>query len=173
MVDYCFKWNYADGIPGVPLTEDQARAKDGAGEEYTAVMPPRAGMESPVLVTPAWKSGVVVVTFLDDGGHRVASAYTFKRKRDDRLFLARVTTWTYPNNVPGLRRSDSTSHETVYFREDGYVKRIVTNKAEQYKETIEYTDVPVDANWERIPTFGDYRSIARYERDGQAGDNNS
>jgi hypothetical protein len=31
---------------------------------------------------------------------------------------------------------------------------------------IEYTDVPVEANWEPIPRFGDYRSIARYERDG-------
>ena len=28
--------------------------------------------------------------------------------------------------------------------------------------------MPVASNWEPIPSFGDYRSIARYERDGQA-----
>jgi len=164
MVDYCFKWNYADGGPGVSLTEDEARVKDGAGEEYSAILPPREGMKFPVLVTLVWKTGVVVVTFLDDAG-RKATEYTFMRTNDS-LFLARVHMWTYPNNEPGLRLSDSSSHETVYYRDDGVVKRVVKNKAEHFEETSEYTDVPVDTNWEPIPSFGEYRSIARYERDG-------
>jgi hypothetical protein len=75
--------------------------------------------------------------------------------------------WTYPNDEPGLRLSDSSSHETAYYREDGYVKRVIKNKVEHFQETVEYTDVPVDTNWEPIPTFGDYRSIARFERDRQ------
>jgi hypothetical protein len=163
MVDYCFKWNYTEGAPGLSLTEDEARVKDGAGEEYTAIMPSRAGMESPVLVTLVWKTGVVVVTFLDDFG-RKATDYTFM-KTDEILFLTRAHMWTYPNDEPGLRLSDSSSHETVYYRDDGYVKRVVKNKMEHFHETVEYTDVPVDTNWEPIPSFGDYRSIARYERD--------
>jgi hypothetical protein len=166
MVDYCFKWNYADGAPGVPLTEEEARVKDSSGEEYTAIMPPRTGMTSPVLVTPVWKTGVVVVTFLDDFG-RKATEYTFMKKTDESLFLTRVNMWTYPNNEPGLRLSDSSSTEVVNYREDGYVKRVIKNKVERVQETVEYTDVPIDTNWEPIPTFGDYRSIARYERDGQ------
>jgi hypothetical protein len=163
MVDYCFKWNYTEGAPGLSLTEDEARVKDGAGEEYTAIMPSRAGMESPVLVTLVWKTGVVVVTFLDDFG-RKATDYTFM-KTDEILFLTRAHMWTYPNDEPGLRLSDSSSHETVYYRDDGYVKRVVKKKMEHFHETVEYTDVPVDTNWEPIPSFGDYRSIARYERD--------
>ncbi|MCP2163568.1 hypothetical protein [Goodfellowiella coeruleoviolacea] len=166
MVDYCFKWNYADGAPGEPLTEDEARVRDSAGEEYTAVMPPRPGTKSPVLVTPVWKTGVVVVTFLDDPG-RKATEYTFMKKTDESLFLTRVHMWTYPSEQPGLRLSDSSSHETVHYREDGYVKRVVKNKVERFQETVEYTDVPVGTNWEPIPVFGDYRSIARYERDEQ------
>lgn len=166
MVEYCFKWNYADGGPGVPLTEDEARAKDAAGAEYTAVMPPRAGSRSPVLVTPVWSSGVVAVTFLDDPG-RKATEYTFMKKTDESLFLTRAHIWTYPNDEPGLRLSDSSSSETVQYREDGYVKRVVKNKAERSQETVEYTDVPVVHNWEPIPAFGDYRSIARFERDEQ------
>lgn len=166
MVNYCFKWNYADNAPGEPLTEAEARAKDGAGEEYTAITPPRPGAQSPTLVTLVWKTGVVVVTFLDDPG-RKATEYTFMRKTEESLFLARAHIWTYPNNQPGLRLSDSSSHETLHYREDGYVKRIVKNKVEQFQETVEYTDVPVTSNWEPIPTFGDYRSIARFERDEQ------
>lgn len=166
MVNYCFKWNYADGTPGEPLTEAEARVKDGAGEEYTAIMPPRAGTKSPTLVTPVWKTGVVVVTFLDDPG-RKATEYTFMKKTDESLFLARANMWTYPNGEPGLRLSDSSSHETLNYREDGYVKRVVKNKVEHFQETVEYTDVPVDTNWEPVPRFGDYRSIARFERDEQ------
>ena len=73
--------------------------------------------------------------------------------------------WTYPNDDPGLRLSDSSSHETVYYRDDGNVKRVVKKKTEQFQETVEYSDVPVDANWEPIPSCGDYTSVARYERE--------
>jgi hypothetical protein len=163
MVAFCFKWNYVDGTPGIALTEDEARSKDSAGEEYTALLPPRDGMRFPVLVTPVWKTGVVVVTFLDDPGRKAAD-YTFMKKTDQSLFLTRVVLWTYPSEQPGLRLSDSSLHETVYYREDGTVKRVVKDKIERSQETVEYTDVPVDTNWEPIPEFGDYRSIARYER---------
>lgn len=164
MVNYCFKWNYADGTPGEPLTEAEARVKDGAGEEYTAIMPSRPGAKSPTLVTPVWKTGVVVVTFQDDAG-RKSTEYTFMKKTDESLFMVRANMWNYPSDEPGLRLSDSSSSETVDYREDGYVKRVVKNKAENFRETVEYNDVPVHANWEPIPSFGDYRSIARFERD--------
>ena len=72
----------------MPLTEDQARVKHSAGEEYTAIMPPRPGTRFPVQVTPAWKTGVVVVTFLDDFGRR-ATDYTFVKQTGERLFLTR------------------------------------------------------------------------------------
>ncbi|GAA4411123.1 hypothetical protein ACFQV2_11860 [Actinokineospora soli] len=166
MVNYCFKWNYADGAPGEPLTEAEARVKDGAGEEYTAIMEPRPGAQSPTLVTVVWKTGVVVVTFLDDPG-RKATEYTFMKKTGESLFLTRISIWTYPSAEPGLRLSDSSTHETITYREDGYVKRVIKNKAERTQETVEYTDVPVSTNWEPVPAFGDYRSIARFERDQQ------
>ncbi|SDE00490.1 hypothetical protein [Actinokineospora iranica] len=164
MVDYCFKWNFADGAVGIPLTEAEARARDVAGEEYTAIMSPRAGAKSPTLVTVVWKTGVVVVSFLDDPG-RKAVEYTFMKKTDESLFLTQVHTWNYPNDRRGLRLSDCTSHETVHYREDGYAKRVVKNKVERFQETVEYNDVRVDANWEPIPAFGGYRSLARFERD--------
>ncbi|TWD83151.1 hypothetical protein FB561_4309 [Kribbella amoyensis] len=163
MVRYCFKWNYADSCPGDLLTEEEARSRDSAGEEYTAVLPPRDGTTAPVLVTVVRKTGVVVVTFLDEPG-RKAAEYTFLKKTDPRLFLSRVSLWGYPTDEPGLRLSSSSWHETVNYREDGTVKRVVKNKVERSQEVFEYTDVPMDSQWEDLPVFGNYRSIARYER---------
>lgn len=162
-VGYTYRWNHRRNKPGTPLSEEEARAKDAAGEEYSAILPARPGTESPVLVTPVWKTGVVITTFIDDFG-RKSVEYVFTKKEDGRLFLSTVHMWTYPNDDPRLRLSDAVVHEEIRYREDGYVERVITNKAEHYRETVEYTDVPVDKNWEPLAPFGDYTSIARFER---------
>jgi hypothetical protein len=163
VISYTFRWNSRRNKPGNPLTTEEARARDAAGEEYTAILPPRPNTNYPVLVTPVWKTGVVVVTFIDDFG-RQSVEYAFRKKDDNRLFLTRVHLWTYPNDEPRLRLSDTSMHETVVYREDGYAQRVITNKADGYRETVEYTDVPIDSNWEPVPTFGDYNSVGRFER---------
>jgi hypothetical protein len=160
---YTFRWNYRRSRPGNPLSEDEARTKDAAGEEYTAVLPPRPTTISPVLVTPVRKAGVVVVTFIDDFGRRSVE-YVFSHKDEARLFLSSVHLWTYPSDEPGLRLSDAVVHEDIRYREDGYVQHTITDKAAGHRETREYSDVPVHTNWEPVPTFGHYRSIARFER---------
>ena len=162
-VQYTYRWNQRRNKPGNPLSEEEARARDAAGEEYTAVTPPRPGTSSPVLVTPVWKSGVVVVTFMDDPGRKTVE-YTFAKKDESRLFLESVHLWSYPSDDPKLRLSDASVREEFHYREDGYVERIVTNKAEQYRETVEYSDVPVESNWEAVPEFGQWGSVARFER---------
>jgi hypothetical protein len=50
-ITYCFKWNTRRKRPGVPLSEAEARARDAAGDEFTAVLPTPAGSSYPVLVT--------------------------------------------------------------------------------------------------------------------------
>lgn len=158
VIEYRIRWNQ----PGTPLSEAQARARDAAGEEYTAVLPARPGTHGPVLVTPAWRTGVVVVTFLDGAGRRSVE-YVFAR-HGDRLFLGGVHLWTYPNDDPLLRLSDAIVHEDVRFRDDGRVQRVITDKDKGFRDTVDYTDVPLDTNWEPVPAFGDYDSIARFER---------
>lgn len=165
MVDYCFKWNYADNCPGEPLTADAALARHRVGEEYTAVLPPGSENAAPVLVTVVRRTGVVVVTFLDGPG-RKATEYTFMQRSGECLFLTRVHIWDYPDEQPGRRLSEACRHETLLYREAGAVKRTLKDKTSGHQETTKYVDVPVAANWEPMPEFGDYRSIARYERDG-------
>jgi hypothetical protein len=104
-----------------------------------------------------------VVTFLDDVG-REYMEYSFSRRGETRLFLVKVFIWTYPNDDPGLGLGDSMKHEDIRYREDGYVKRIIIDKVEGFKDTAEYSDVPVEDNWEPVPAFGDYWSVGRKER---------
>jgi hypothetical protein len=172
VISYTFRWNSRRNRPGNPLSEEEARARDAAGEEYTAVLPPRPGTNFPVLVTPVWKTGVVVVTFIDDFGRQYME-YTFQKRDGDRLFLTRVHLWTYPSDEPRLRLSDASAHEDIVYREDGYSQRVITNKVEGYKETVEYTDVPVDDNWEPMPVFGEYSAIGRFERGARPLDGNT
>lgn len=160
---YTFRWDHRRNEPGTPLSEEEARAKDAAGEEYSAILPPRPGTRSAVLVTPVWRTGVVVVTFIDDFGRRVVE-YVFTGKDDHRLFLSGVRVWTYPNDQPGLLLSDAVVRENIRYREDGHVRRVITDKAERHRETVEYTGVPVDTHWESVPAFGAYGSIGRFER---------
>lgn len=161
-ITYCLKWNIRRKRPGITLSEAEALARDAAGDEYTAVIPQPAGKGYPVLVTPVWKNDFLAVTFLDEAG-RQHLQYSFTRK-DERLFLGRAFIWTYPSDDPKLDIGDSVKREDIRYREDGYVKRIVIDETEAVKDTTEYSDVPVDENWEPVPEFGSYRSIARKER---------
>ena len=161
-VTYCFKWNARRNRPGVPLSEAEAQARDAAGDEYTAVLP-QPGSSHPVLVSVVWKNDYVGVAFIDEYGRKYMQ-YSFYKKNETSLFLTNVFIWTYPNNDPKLLFGDAVKQEEIQYREDGYVRRIVIDKAQAVKDIREYSDVPVDDNWEPIPTFGDYRSIGRKER---------
>ncbi|ONI88844.1 hypothetical protein ALI22I_17925 [Saccharothrix sp. ALI-22-I] len=163
MRGYSFRWNHRRNRPGTELSEEEARARDAAGEEYTAVLPPRPGTRSPVLVTPVWQTGVVLVSFLDDPGRKIVE-YVFTKKDDSRMFLSGVHLWEYPDDQPGRRLSEASRREDIRYHEDGYVHRTIIDKNEGYRETVEYTDVPVATNWEPVPAFGDYASIGRFER---------
>jgi hypothetical protein len=165
-VTYCFKWNSRRNRAGVPLSEAEAREQDAGGDEYTAVVP-QAGSAHPVLVTVVWKNNFVGVSFIDEVGRKYMQ-YSFYKKNEASLFLTNVVIWTYPNDDPKLLFADAVQQEEIQYREDGYVRRILIDKTEAVKDTTEYSDVPVDDNWEPVPTFGDYRSIARKERSSAA-----
>src|SRR5690625_1394119 len=68
-----------------------------------------------------------------------------------------------PDDNPKLSLKDSNIWEEFRCREDGYARHVVINKKENVKDTTECTDVLVAANWESVPEFGRYESIARWE----------
>ncbi|GGM10420.1 hypothetical protein [Micromonospora yangpuensis] len=161
-IEYCHSWNVRRNRVGVALSEDEARGRDAAGEQFIAALRPR-GSRQPVLVTVSGQTDTISVTFRDQHG-RQNLKYWFVKADDERLFLRTVMLWEYPNDDPKLRQSEATKVEELSFRPDGYVQRIVMDHVERMKDTYEYDDVPVADNWEPVPEFGDYWSIARRER---------
>jgi hypothetical protein len=162
-VTYCYRWNSRRASPGTPISEEEARERDATGEEYTAIVP-RPGHPYPVLVTVVWKNSFCSTSFLDDFGRRCAK-YSFT-KVEGRLFLSEIHLHEYPDDTPGLKLSAATRIEHMVFRTDGHVRRVTTDHGKHEKITNDYSDVSMDANWEPIPEFGDWDSIARFERGG-------
>lgn len=162
---YCHSWNFRRRRVGIPLTEAEARARDAAGEAFMAVVPAPTD-PYPVLVDVVRQNRHIAVTFLDRHG-RPSLKYHFDevdRSSAPTMFLRGVYLWGYPSDDPRLRLSQSSRLETYTYREDGYARRVVVDEIEHYKDTTEWSEVPVGTNWEPVPSFGDYRSIARRER---------
>jgi hypothetical protein len=160
-VSYCHTWNRRRMRPGVPLTPAEARARHDAGEQYVAVLPG----PPPVLVTVDGAGSTIAVTFYDRLDRQVLK-YWFKASSPpaEQFFLRNVTFWEYPDERRGLVQGDASRIEDLAYQEDGYVMRIVRDKVAQEKTTQEFRDVPVAGNWEPVPRFGEYTSIARRER---------
>lgn len=165
-IEYCHSWNSRRNRVGVPLSEADARARNATGEQFIAVVREKAGSQ-PALVTVSGENDVITVTFRDRHGRQNLKYWFGKVDDDERLFLRTVMFWEYPSDDPKLRQSDATKVEDTSFRPDGYVKRVVMDSVEQVKETTEYNSVPVADNWEPVPEFGNYWSIARRERGGR------
>ncbi|MBX9388414.1 hypothetical protein ACFPZ0_09715 [Streptomonospora nanhaiensis] len=162
VVEYCLTWNFRRGRVGVPMSQEEAEARNESGEEYTAVVSVPGGGQ-PALVTVAWKNEYASTQFLDERGRRNVK-YVFRKVDGSRMFLNSVLVWTYPNDNPKLTLNQASRIEETSFREDGYVKLVEIDKDKNEKITSEYTDVPVEANWEPVPDFGDYASMVRWER---------
>jgi hypothetical protein len=148
------------------LTEEEAQACNATGEQFIAALR-WLGSPQPVLVTVSGETDVITVTFRDQHGRHSLKYWFGKVDNDERLFLRTAMSWEYPSDDPKLRQSAATKVEDTSFRPDGYVKRVVLDGVENIKETTEYNSVPVADNWEPVPEFGNYWSIARRERGGR------
>jgi hypothetical protein len=161
-IAYCESWNGRRNRVGIPLTEDEARARNASGDTFYAVLPPRPGGWHPVLVAVVWKNEWVQVQYYDQFGREYLS-YGFKR-HDAGMFLQTVWMWDYADDNPDARLNDAVRIETFTIRPDGFVTHEVKDKVTHEKTTTRYSDVPVDDMWEPVPEFGDYTSIAELNR---------
>lgn len=158
-VTYCELWSDQLRAPVGEKTEDAARKLDAQGKPYSVVIGDPSAPDSQVQVH--WKNSLLAVSFIDDAG-RTNVKYVFKKMDAERLFLSEVSVWTYPD---GARfKFEASKIENVLFKPDGYSRKRVDDKSSDDIETAEYTDVPVDSNWEPVPKFGEWESVIRYER---------
>ena len=159
-VTYCALWSDQRRAPTDVMSEEQARGLDRLGEPYAVVLGEPTAPDAVVEV--AWKNEHLGVLFIDGQG-RVHSKYSFRRQRDSRLFLSGITMWTYSAEAQFEFEADVV--ERITFRQDGYVRREIDDAESADLQLTEYQDVPMESNWELVPRFGDWRSVARYDRD--------
>lgn len=108
----------------------------------------------------------ITVNFFDQHGS-VRLSYGFWLVEPGKLFLKQVDRWEYPDDGKFHGMSESTVVETILWEEpDGVVRRRIHDGNTVHAE--DYRDVPSDANWEPYPSFGDFASIAREDRDQPA-----
>ncbi|MEU5692777.1 hypothetical protein [Actinosynnema sp. NPDC020468] len=159
---YCERWNFPDVAPVIPLSEADARQRDAEGELYTAVIGEPA---NPEVLVEVVRPDYVGVYFPDKLG-RQWQKFAFRRV-DDALFLESITRWQYGDESARML-GEAELIEQVKYREDGTVHRQVRDKKAREKRDTDYHSVSLDINWEPVPEFGDWASVARFDRDKPA-----
>jgi hypothetical protein len=157
---YCEGWFRARKIATKLLTETQARQRhETKGALYTALVGDPVRPDAFVEIV---SGDSIQVEFLDDQ-LRTHAAYQFVIQPDGRLFMvmaAFVKFGADGRQAWGRRLS---------FKPDGYVMSFETDYVRSPNtETVSEHRIDVSLNWEPYPVFGDYASIARYDRDKPA-----
>jgi hypothetical protein len=157
---YCQRWNFGMVRPIDPLTVEQARRRDTTGKLYTVALGDPA---DPDVVLEITRPDIIVVNFFDKLG-RKSVAYYWRRTEDNRMFLRTIRRWQYGDDSAwGL--SEAELIEEVAYEPNGIVHHDIRDEKAHERRRVSYRDVPLDINWEPIPEFGDWASIARFERD--------
>ncbi|MFE3442564.1 hypothetical protein ACFXNW_06000 [Nocardia sp. NPDC059180] len=160
LVAYCRRWNFRRARAMDVLTADQARELDAAGQWYTVVL----GEETApgAILEVARGNRHITTNFLDEQG-RQALAYDFRAVDDERMFMGVVTRWGF-GTADARSISEADMVDVLAYRADGVVRRTVRDGREQQRRVTDFHDVRVDLNWEPVPAFGDWTSIARRDR---------
>jgi hypothetical protein len=161
-VSYCRRWNFRRHQPIDPLVPEEAAARD----TYSVILhDPWEGQIPEAVIEIAWANDFAGVWFFDAAG-RQSLNYAFRRT-GDRLFLFNMIEYAYPDDEPRtLAGADRT--EDFTFQQDGVVRLVVTDDAAQEKTTEDRDGVDVASHWEPVPEFGEWDSLARWNRDEAA-----
>jgi len=154
-VQYADRWLSRRGKPGRAIDVDEARRRHETGELYTVVL---GDQERPTsYLDVRLEAGFVGVHFFDDAG-RPYLTYHFARDPNsgDDLFLEQVSYREYEGEE--VVRGDA-----YYFKPDGTVVKEHKDYVRRDADRGETRD-DVSSNWEPVPEFGSYESIARLER---------
>jgi len=158
---YAEKWSrsYKEAIK--PLTEAEARKRhEKKGALYTVLLGDPA---RPSTIVEIVSQDSIQVEFYDETLRRLGY-YQFVVQSNGQLFMvaAGFNEFDDNNRMPIWSRRFS-------FKPDGRVMSFeVDHVKDPDKETVGEKTVDVSLNWEPYPAFGDYASIARFDRDKPA-----
>jgi hypothetical protein len=82
----------------------------------------------------------------------------------DALFLDTIREYTYPDDGVQRRQNEAGVVETLRYTPEGLVHQRKDDTSKPTVEEADYRDVDVSSHWEPIPEFGQWDSIARFDR---------
>jgi hypothetical protein len=158
---FCERWLGGQHRPGGVISESAARRRDSRGRPYMIVL---GNPERPdALIEVNWSLDYLATWFLDDKLRRYLK-YSFTRVDAKTLFLEQIILWEYPEDA--VRDLNTASKiTTLTYRQDGIAYEAIDDSIAETGEVISRSDVPLDINWEQIPKFGDWSSVARWDRE--------
>lgn len=165
---YCERWNDKLRQPIAPLTTQEAHARDVEGKLYTVSL--GDGSIPETLIEVRWEVDYLGVWFLDDAGNRYLK-YSFTKESGSQLFLDNITAWNYPTEVRKYSLNEAESIDEISYRPDGVIRVEATDNRTKMVEVTDKHSVDVSAHWEPVPQFGEWQSVARWDRDQPPPDN--
>lgn len=163
-VTYCERWNGTLHKPIGVMSMDEARQRNDAGELYSVALGDPTHPDAFIEIN--WTLNYLGVWFFDEKCRRVLK-YVFERVNDDQMFMTELGTWEYPPEA-GSGLNEASFIETVLYSQDGTVRHREKDKRASEVRTKDIRDVPVDINWETVPEFGQWDSVARHDREPPA-----
>ncbi|TDE10152.1 hypothetical protein [Jiangella asiatica] len=157
-ISYGNLWNRSNNTVGESLPEDEARRRHADRERYCAVL--EEDGRPVVALDINFRPPVVDVFFLDEQA-RAAGQYTFVAHPDgDGLWLEQ----TRQRRFVGPR--EMVAQDSTWTRPDGRLRNEVRAKNNPTVDVTEGRFDPAEHPElrEPMPEFGDYDSIARWER---------
>lgn len=138
----------------------------------------RGAVEDHLIAVAAWTDGKTmkgipefvlevtpgagfIYTYLLDEWNRICYIYHFE-KIEAQMFLFNRVRYTYPDEPKQFHQFQATSIESIGFRENGYMKRKLNDKAKVTTEEWEYSNVDMSDNWEPVPEFGEWADLGKY-----------
>jgi hypothetical protein len=157
---YCRRWNNVLKKPLDPITAEDARRLDAERDYYTVILSEDSTPRRYVEVN--WGKEYLGVYFLD---HRLRPhlRYTFRRAGDGRMFMTEVFRWEYPDDQARFM-GDATLTDHMRYNQDGTGTREVRDDVAQEVRRQEFAELPLEYNWEPVPTFGDWEHVSRRDR---------
>ncbi|MEV6661749.1 hypothetical protein [Nocardia fluminea] len=159
---YGWLWDFQSNIPIDELSESEARERGEHGLLYCAGFEVGAALNSRRVLEINWGQDYLGVWFFDEAG-RQSTRYAFDKVSPTEMFLSEVMVYSYAGSEYA-EPPESESSVSIYYSQDGRLTEVTSSKAGAYNDIVEFDNISVESNYEPLPVFGDWGSVARYNR---------